>query len=43
MRNFVGDKKKRVHSGVDERQLTWFTVLLICGLGLYLRLGRWDQ
>lgn len=24
-------------------QLTWLTVLLICGLGLYLRLGLWDQ
>lgn len=25
------------------KELTWLTVLLICGLGLYLRFGLWDQ
>lgn len=25
------------------KELTWLTVLLICGFGLYLRLGLWDQ
>lgn len=27
----------------DKHSHTWFTDLLICGFGLYLRFGLWDQ